>query len=109
MRTTENKNIGNICDELVIPTVTRCFLCCGGGHRACHTHTVTGWSCNLLVVGMSYYAFQVKGSVKPHFQLDETVPAKNMTKPLTDFRTGHRTVSFRMTSTVTGFFFAVIV
>ena len=50
-----------------------------------------------------------QGSVKPRFQLDETVPAKSMTKPLTDFRTGHRTVSFRMTSTVTGFFFAVFV
>ena len=45
-----------------------------------------------------------QGSVKRHFQLDETVPAKNMTKPLTDFRTGHRTVSFRMTSPVTDFF-----
>ena len=50
-----------------------------------------------------------QGSVMHHFQLDVTVPAKSMTKPLTDFRTGHRTVSFRMTSTVTGFFFAVSV
>jgi hypothetical protein len=77
---------------------------CRGGHRVCHTQTVMGWSSNMLVVGGVIYVLNSgQGSVKPHFQLDVTVPAKSMTKPLTDFRTGHRTVSFR-TSTWPDFF-----
>jgi hypothetical protein len=61
----------------------------------------------MLVVG-GVIGAQFRSRVgQASFSARVTVPAKSMTKPLTDFRTGHRTVSFRMTSTVTGFFFAV--